>query len=42
MTGGRDKASILADGMEALIGAIHLEPASRPRAPRSSRSSRLL
>ncbi|HEY9314011.1 ribonuclease III [Williamsia sp.] len=25
MTGGRDKASILADGMEALIGAIHLE-----------------
>ncbi|PXW33487.1 UNVERIFIED_CONTAM: RNAse III [Williamsia faeni] len=25
MTGGRDKASILADGMEALIGAVHLE-----------------
>lgn len=25
MTGGRSKASILADGMEALIGAIHLE-----------------
>ncbi|MCK0518402.1 ribonuclease III [Williamsia sp. DF01-3] len=25
MTGGRNKASILADGMEALIGAVHLE-----------------
>ncbi|NLG56149.1 MAG: ribonuclease III [Rhodococcus sp.] len=25
MTGGRDKASILADGMESLLGAIHLE-----------------
>lgn len=24
-TGGRDKASILADGMESLLGAIHLE-----------------
>jgi ribonuclease-3 len=24
MTGGRNKASILADGMEALIGAVHL------------------
>lgn len=25
MTGGRDKASILADGLEALIGAVYLE-----------------
>lgn len=25
MTGGRDKPSILADGMESLLGAIHLE-----------------
>ena len=25
MTGGRDKASILADGMESLLGAVHLE-----------------
>ena len=26
LTGGRDKASILADGMEAVIGAVYLEP----------------
>lgn len=25
LTGGRDKASILADGLEAIIGAVHLE-----------------
>ncbi|WP_425415107.1 ribonuclease III [Rhodococcus phenolicus] len=25
LTGGRDKASILADGMESLLGAVHLE-----------------
>lgn len=25
MTGGRDKASILADGMESLLGAVHLQ-----------------
>jgi ribonuclease-3 len=25
MTGGRDKASILADGLEAVIGAVYLE-----------------